>query len=390
MEGVEQTLSFIVEWFDPHPQICKKYVLKLHCHTNDVEMRDIQTKRTFLSKTKLPSSLDKSDFFVGASILLLSRDLKVIDYADVATRTQLENVNERTVCVVSPTLYDQLGNVVSLIENAGFTLVDLHSTSLAGDDSVTDAFATAELLRIDPEELLRPEPLVVMLFRGANSIAAVYNLVQSSQYTGCDLFCFSTLEEVEDVVNFFAMDHPSRQTTATLDECTCCVIKPHAVRSRLVGAILNDIVSRGFAVSAIETFRLERAAAAEFLEIYAGISQDYNNMCSEMCSGTLVALEIRLLESKLGDGTTMIDQQEEVVETFRVHAGPWDVEVAKELYPDTIRAHFGKDRTRNAIHCTDLPKDGVMECEYFFKILTNLQVTGEISFDCCAGRSAKP
>ena len=299
----------------------------------------------------------------------------MIDYADVATRTLLENVNERTVCVVSPALYDQLGNVVSLIENAGFTLVDLHSTrhstSHAGDDSVTDAFATAELLRIDPEELLRPEPLVVMSFRGANSIAAVYNLVQSSQYAGCELFCFSTPEEVEDVINFFAMDHPSQRTTATLEECTCCVIKPHAVRSRLVGAILNDIVSRGFAVSDIETFRLERAAAAEFLEIYAGISQDYNNMCSEMCSGTLVALEI-----KLGDGTTMIDRQEEVVETFRAHAGPWDVEVAKELYPNTIRAHFGKDRTRNAIHCTDLPNDGVMECEYFFKILTNLRVAG--------------
>ena len=150
----------------------QKYVLKLHCDTNDVEMRDIQTKRTFLSKTKLPSSLDKSDFFVGASILLSSRDLKVIDYADGATRTQLESVNERTVCVLSPSLYNQLENVVSLIENDGFTVVDLHSTSFAkgddsvttsfakGDDSVTDACATAELLCIDPEELLRPEPLV--------------------------------------------------------------------------------------------------------------------------------------------------------------------------------------------------------------------------------------
>ena len=367
MEGVEQTLSFIVEWFDPHPQICKKFVLKLHCHTNDVEMRDIQTKRTFLSKTKLPPSLDKSDFFVGASILLLSRDLKVIDYADVATRTLLENVNERTICVLSPALYDQLGNVVSLIETAGFTLVDLHSTSLATDDSVTDAYSTAELLRIDPEELLRPEPLVIMSFRGADSVVAVFNLVQSSQYAGCGLFSFSTPEEVEDMTNFFSMDHPSRQTTATLEECTCCVIKPHAVRSRLVGNILKDIVSRGFAVSAMKTFRLERAAAAKFLEIYAGISPDYNNMCTEMCSGTLVALEIRLLESKVGDGGSTIDRQEEVVETFRIHAGPWDVDVAKELYPDTIRARFGKDRTRNAIHCTDLPKDGVVECEYFFK-----------------------
>lgn len=371
--GVEQTLSFIVEWFDPHPQIWKKYVLKLHCHTNDVEMRDIQTKRTFLSKTKLPPSLDKSDFFVGANILLLSRDLKVIDFADVATRTQLESVNEMTICVLSPSLYDQLGNVVLLIENAGFTVVGLHSTSFATGDDVTDACATAELLRIDPEELLRPEPFVVISFRGANSVVAVYNLVQSTQYAGCGLLSFSTPEEVEDMTNFFSTDHRSRQTTATLEECTCCVIKPHAVRSRLVGSILKDIVSRGFAVSAIKTFCLERAAAAKFLEIYSGISQDYNNMCSEMCSGTLVALEIRVPESKLRDVGCTIDRQEEVVvETFRVHAGPWDVDVAKELYPDTIRARFGRDRNRNAIHCTDLPKDGVNECKYFFKILTNL------------------
>ena len=215
----------------------QKYVLKLHCHTNDVEMRDIQTKRTFLSKTKLPSSLDKSDFFVGASILLSSRDLKVIDYADGATRTQLESVNERTVCVLSPSLYDQLRNVVSLIENDGFTVVDLHSTSFAkGDDSVTDACATAELLRIDPEELLRPEPLVIISFRGADSVVAVYNLVQSTQYAGCGLLCFSTPDEVEAITNFFCMDHPSRRTTATLEECTYCVIKPHAVCSRLDGA----------------------------------------------------------------------------------------------------------------------------------------------------------
>ncbi len=45
---------------------------------------------------------------------------------------------------------------------------------------------------------------------------------------------------------------------------------------------------------------------------------------------------------------------------------------AKELFPDTIRAIFGRDRIRNAIHCTDLAKDGVLECEYFFRILADL------------------
>jgi nucleoside-diphosphate kinase len=50
-------------------------------------------------------------------------------------------------------------------------------------------------------------------------------------------------------------------------------------------------------------------------------------------------------------------------------AGPLDPEIAKNLRPDTIRARFGVDRARNAVHCTDLQTDGALECEYFFKLL---------------------
>ena len=45
-----------------------------------------------------------------------------------------------------------------------------------------------------------------------------------------------------------------------------------------------------------------------------------------------------------------------------------DSEIAKSLRPNSLRAKFGVDRVKNAIHCTDLPEDGVLECEYFFKI----------------------
>jgi hypothetical protein len=37
------------------------------------------------------------------------------------------------------------------------------------------------------------------------------------------------------------------------------------------------------------------------------------------------------------------------------------------------RAKFGQDRVRNAVHCTDLPEDGVLECKYFFDILQQHQ-----------------
>lgn len=67
-----------------------------------------------------------------------------------------------------------------------------------------------------------------------------------------------------------------------------------------------------------------------------------------------VALEVRAVDA---------------VHTFRQTAGPWDVQMAKELRPGTIRAVHGVDLIRNAVHCTDLDSDGVSECEYCFKLL---------------------
>ena len=84
----------------------------------------------FLKRTKLPPTLKESDFFVGANILLLSRDLKLIDYGNSNTKSLLEPVDERTVVVLSPALYDSMGDIVSLMEKNGFTIVDLKSQCL--------------------------------------------------------------------------------------------------------------------------------------------------------------------------------------------------------------------------------------------------------------------
>ena len=107
-------------------------------------------------------------------------------------------------------------------------------------------------------------------------------------------------------------------------------------------------------MSALELFQLDEAAAKEFLEVYQGVVPEYNDMVLEMCTGPCVALEVRA---------------ENAVMTFRETAGPWDVEMAKELRPKTLRAKFGVDRVHNGVHCTDLPEDGALECAYFFDLL---------------------
>jgi hypothetical protein len=90
--------------------------------------------------------------------------------------------------------------------------------------------------------------------------------------------------------------------------------------------------------------------------VYDGVVPEYSEMVDEMCSGPVVALEVRskpqLLSDTEGRGT---NPQQEVVESLRAHAGPWDVNMAKELYSDTIRGKFGRDR----ISSTDFSIRGV-------------------------------
>lgn len=59
---------------------------------------------------------------------------------------------------------------------------------------------------------------------------------------------------------------------------------------------------------------------------------------------------------------------------FREAAGPWDVDMARELRPNSIRGMFGEDSkevggARTGVHCTDLAEDGPSECRYFFELM---------------------
>ena len=105
----------------------------------------------------------------------------------------------------------------------------------------------------------------------------------------------------------------------------------------------------------MELFNLDRTCAAEFLEVYDGVVPHFNDAVDQLTVGPCIALEVCA--------------RTDSVAQFRNTAGPWDIEMAKELRPDCIRAQFGIDRVKNGIHCTDLPQDGVLESQYFFDIL---------------------
>jgi len=51
-------------------------------------------------------------------------------------------------------------------------------------------------------------------------------------------------------------------------------------------------------------------------------------------------------------------------------------EIARHLRPRSLRALFGRTKAQNAVHCTDLAEDGLLEVEYFFRILDQWSTHG--------------
>lgn len=93
-----------------------------------------------------------------------------------------------------------------------------------------------------------------------------------------------------------------------------------------------------------------------FLEVYKGVVPEFASMVGQLTEGPLVAIEVTG-----GNGQ----------ESFRPLCGPVDPEIARKIRPNTIRAKFGADKIKNAVHCTDLAEDSALELEYFFSLLVN-------------------
>jgi len=212
--------------------------------------------------------------------------------------------------------------------------------SIVGDQSVTrwNELCGAE----DPNEARSTSP---------QSLRAVFgsDLIQNCVHASTD--ATSAERELEF---FFGPSSKRFAQTAVLDNCTLGIVKPHAMSQGLVGKIVDDVLARGFEISALQLFREDRANIEEFLEVYKEVVPEYNDMVAQLLEGACLVMEIRA---------------EDAVASFREFVGPSDPAIGRVLRPHTLRAKYGHDKIRNAIHCTDLPEDGGLEVEYFFRIL---------------------
>eukprot|EP00752_Nemacystus_decipiens_P014373 g12785.t1 len=367
----QDVLSFLAEWFDPLPQLTKQYLLKYFCDTNEAEMVELKTKRLFLKRSPCPPHFTTKDFALGSKIILYGRDLTIAAFADKPTEEILTPQTESAVVLVGPEALSATGKILDDIVASTGGLVS--KLKMARVEAPT-ALEAARCVGLEGGEardvaagLCRTGAVVLCVVRGhdARSLAAKACTRLASRFDG--VWCCGSEQQGADLEKLFAPGGPVSRgkgggATATFDSCTCCVIKPHAVKAGNVGKIIDKIFGEGFEVSALETFRLSRTQAEEFFEVYQGVIPKYGDMLDEMTTGTCVALEIR---------------GQNVVSAFREAAGPWDVDMAKELRPNSIRGMFGEGGdssndfggARTGVHCTDLAEDGPSESRYFFELM---------------------
>ena len=125
------------------------------------------------------------------------------------------------------------------------------------------------------------------------------------------------------------------------------MIKPDAVASGHIGAILAQINKAGFQIIAMKYTKLSPEKAGEFYEIHKE-RPFYGELVEFMSSGPIVAAVLR---------------KENAVDDFRTLIGSTDPAKAD---PGTIRAFFAKNIGENAIHGSDSNENALIESAFHF------------------------
>ena len=370
---MDERYAFIAEWYDPNASLIRRYQLLFYPGDSSVEMFDIKNRRLFLKRSKC-EHLNLKNLFIGAIVNIHSRQLTIIDYGDEFTTKKLKEKKEKTLGIIKPDCLSKLGDIFDRVMSERFIICQAKMVQLspkeAGEFYVEHegkpfyerlinfmtsgpivAFEiTGEEAVTKWREIIGPTDSAVARQDAPRSIRAQFGTdTTRNACHGSD-----SPESSKREIEFFFGPKSRRKNTARFGDCTLGIIKPHAVMDGLTGKIIKEITAAGLQVTALQLHYMEKANADEFYEVYKGVVAEYNSMVEELTSGPCIAMEISGSNAHA---------------TFRELVGPVDPEIARHLRPHTLRAKFGQDKLRNAIHCTDLPDDNILEVEYFFKIL---------------------
>jgi nucleoside-diphosphate kinase len=133
-------------------------------------------------------------------------------------------------------------------------------------------------------------------------------------------------------------------------ERTLSIVKPDAVRKRVVGSILARFERDGLRVAALRMVRLSRRDAEGFYAVHRA-RPFFDELCEFMSSGPCVALVL--------EGEDAVLRNREIM-------GATDPAKAAE---GTLRKLYGTDIGKNAVHGSDAVETARTEIAWFFSAM---------------------
>lgn len=130
-------------------------------------------------------------------------------------------------------------------------------------------------------------------------------------------------------------------------ERTLAIIKPDAVKKRIIGKIIQRIEDEGFRIIEMKLLRLSKEQAEGFYIVHKN-KPFYKSLTEFMSSGEIVVLVL---------------EKENAITHWREVMGATDPALAK---PGTIRHTYGFSIERNAVHGSDSPDTAEWEINFFF------------------------
>jgi nucleoside-diphosphate kinase len=76
-------------------------------------------------KRMATENITTRELFLGSIITVRSRQLRLVDYADISTKNRFESLAGRTFAMVKPDCYTQTGKIIDAIYQNGFTISKL-------------------------------------------------------------------------------------------------------------------------------------------------------------------------------------------------------------------------------------------------------------------------
>jgi nucleoside-diphosphate kinase len=130
-------------------------------------------------------------------------------------------------------------------------------------------------------------------------------------------------------------------------ERTFAIIKPDAVRRRLVGRILQRIEADGFTVRSMRLMHMTKKEAEGFYAVHRE-RPFFGSLTNFMSSGPCVVMAL---------------EAPDAIKKWRTLMGATDPAKAE---PGTLRKEFGESIEFNATHGSDAPETAAFELGYFF------------------------